>query len=80
MLGLSQFGEGDWRTTVRRVTPEGELRPAWVPFELEGYLAVLWSGPEPGQLGFVRACDGDDSDDRSDKNSDEAYIRAGLIR
>ncbi len=79
VLGLQKL-EGDWRTLVRRVSAEGVLRPLGVPFDLEGYLAVLWSGPEPGQLGFVRGCDGNDTDDRTMKSGDYAYVRAGRIR
>lgn len=53
------------RVAVRRVNPGGTLRAAGVLESYEGAWGILWSGPQPGQLGLARAFDGVADDDHS---------------
>ena len=46
------------QVVVRRVRPDGRLKPTYTPLSYEGVWGILWSGPEADQLGLVRAFDG----------------------
>ena len=49
----------DWTYVgVRRIRPDGRIKPLYTPLVYEGWYGTLWSGPDPGQLGLVRAFDG----------------------
>jgi hypothetical protein len=50
------------RVAVRRVNPEGTIRPTTSLESYEGIWGVLYAGPDPGELGLSRAFDGTDDD------------------
>src|SRR5262249_9173821 len=51
------------RVALRRVNPDGSIRPTSYLQSYEGWWGVLYSGAAPGTLGLVRTCDGVDDDD-----------------
>jgi hypothetical protein len=46
------------RVAIRRVNPDGTIRPAPVLESYEGIWGILYAGPSAGELGLVRAFDG----------------------
>ena len=63
---------------VRRVAADASLKPAYVLESYEGMWGVPWSGSEPGQLGLLRAFDGED--DNYDSPIAGAYhVNAGPL-
>ncbi len=75
VVGLSL---GDGRVAVRRVAADALLKPAYVLETYEGMWAVPWSGAEPGQLGLLRAYDGEENGYDSPA-TDEYHVRAGPL-
>ncbi len=67
------------RVVLRRVNPDGTIRPAPVLESYEGLSGVLYGGSEPGTLGLARAFDGV-ADDFYDPLSAVKQVLAGPLR
>ena len=52
----------DNRVAVRRINPNGTIRASFVLESYEGIWGILYSGPQPGQLGLARDFDGTNDD------------------
>lgn len=69
----------DYRVVVRRVNPDGTIRASPVLESYEGIWGILWAGPQPGDLGLVRAFDGT-ADDVHFNGTDVMQALAGPLR
>lgn len=63
---------------IRRIAPDGRIKPGPVPQPIDGIWGRLWSGAAPGTLGLLRTYDG--TEDGSWNPGNLMYVSGGPMR